>query len=83
MSSADSATLWFQCRLQEIESDRFTVGWLPERGAKAGSVVELKSEGFEAKWVVTEVYPGGLSYAQLREHQKLNRDSLSSIASQQ
>lgn len=54
-----------------------TVGWIEARGAKAGVDVELLPD--KKLWTVVEVYDRGVPEELLKEHQRLNRNSLPSI----
>ena len=57
--------------------DSRVFGWIPEHAAKRGIKVELKE--YEGLWEVLTVSNFKLSEECLRENQKLNRDSLSSV----
>lgn len=66
--------LWYQCRLQQGESQ--TVGWIEGRGAKIGADVELPELG--GMWRVIAVY-NHMDGTALREKQARDRNSLPSI----
>lgn len=66
---------YFQCRLQKGASE--TTGWIEERGAKAGAVVELLPS--RDWWKVAEVFGHGIPENLLKEHQRLHRGSLPSV----
>lgn len=69
------STQVFQCRLRRGVSEQ--VAWIPARAAKVGLSVELlPSKEF---WDVVEVFKHGLEQADLKEHQRLNRNSLPSV----
>jgi hypothetical protein len=64
-----------QCKLSQNGS--ITTAWIPERGAKVNASVEVPDLG--GFWNVLEVYSAEMDAATLREHQRLNRNSLTSI----
>lgn len=66
---------YLQCRLGRGKSE--TTGWIEERGAKKGCVVELLPS--RDWWKVAEVFGHAIPEDLLKEHQKLNRGSLPSI----
>jgi hypothetical protein len=66
---------YFQCLLRQGNSE--TTGWIEARGAKVGVTVELLPS--HEMWEVAEVFTHGLPEDVLKEHQKLNRNSLPSI----
>lgn len=67
-----------QCKL--INQDSQMIAWIDQRGAKVGSLVELKGfEGDRKFWKVNEVYDPPLSSDVLAEKQKMNRNSFYSI----
>lgn len=67
-----------QCRL--INGTSQMVAWIDQRGARPGSLVELKGfEGDRKFWKVDEVYDPALSSDVLTEKQKMNRNSFYSI----
>lgn len=51
--------------------------WIEERGAKVGNKIELTE--FGETWNVLSVYNPGIEEAVLKENQRLNRNSLSSL----
>lgn len=65
-----------QCKL--TQGGNITTAWIPERGAKLNASVEIPDLG--GFWSVLEVYPTVMDGKTLREHQRLNRNSLSSVA---
>ena len=60
---------YYQCLLRRASSEM--VSWIEKRGAKVGEWVELLPS--RELWLVVEVYELGLSYATLKENEKLNR----------
>lgn len=66
---------YYQCQLSRGHS--VTVGWVEARAAKAGHYVELLPE--HEFWRVDEVYTQGMPKEVLKEHQRLNRNSLLSV----
>lgn len=68
----------YQCRMSEVNGTGRTVGWIPERGAKVGKLVELKDLG-NALWRVDHVGMPGLDDKVLAEKQARDRKSLASI----
>lgn len=76
---------FYQCRFVRFSKDNTieeTVGWVPEKAAKVGKVVELLElgEGYNGLfWTVKKVYPIGMLKETLLEHQKNTRNSLPSI----
>lgn len=69
--SDDNEGLWYQCRLRR--GDDHTVAWIPERAAKVGASIELKTAGGEF-WEVATVGDKPIPYAQLRDKQERDRD---------
>lgn len=70
----------FQCKLQRTERGvtREQTAWIEARGAKRGATVELLPS--REKWRVAEVFKEqGMPEDSLREHQRLNRNSLPSV----
>ena len=76
---------FYQCTFRRFSKEgtlEETVGWVPEKAAKVGKVVELleMGEGFNGLfWTVHKVNPTGMLQETLREHQKNTRNSLPSI----
>lgn len=70
-------TQYFQCSLSQGETQ--THAYIEERGAKVGSRVEIKEQGFDGLWTVTQVSDKGIEDFHLRDLQKMNRNSLGSI----
>jgi hypothetical protein len=68
--------MMYQCRLRNGVSE--TVGWIPERSAKVGLMVELIADDGKL-WDVVEVYQPGMSEESLRKKQERDRNSLPSI----
>lgn len=68
--------MYKQCKLEQAGS--YTTAWISVRGAKLNASVEVPELG--GFWNVLEVYPTALDAKTLREHQKLNRNSLPSIS---
>ena len=60
-----------QCKLKK--GTRIQTSWIPERGAKKGNIVELKSDGYkETGWEVAEVY-SRISGKALQEQNSMHR----------
>jgi hypothetical protein len=68
--------LMYQCRLRRGDAE--IVGWISERGAKLGALVELIDDDNKL-WEVVKVYLHGMDESLLKERQRLDRGSLSSI----
>jgi hypothetical protein len=66
---------YFQCRLRRDNAE--TTGWIEARGAKVGVSVELLPS--REWWNVAEVFSHDVPEDFLKEHQRLNRNSLPSI----
>lgn len=69
--------LFYQCRFRR-GSER-TVAWIEARGAKIGANVELETLDAEGPWIVEAVLGAPLKADALKDLQRLNRKSLSSI----
>ena len=69
--------LYRQCRFRR-GSER-TVAWIEARGAKVGARVELTTLDDEGPWEVEAAWGAPLEAEVLKELQRLNRKSLSSI----
>jgi hypothetical protein len=69
--------LYYQCRFQR-GSER-TVAWIEARGAKVGAQVELATLDDDGPWIVEAVLGAPLAAGALKDLQRLNRKSLSSI----
>jgi hypothetical protein len=69
--------LYHQCRFQR-GSER-TIAWIEARGAKVGAHVELTTLDDEGPWIVEAVLGAPLAAEALKDLQRLNRKSLSSI----
>ena len=65
-----SDEIFHQCELSR-GTDR-TVGWIPQRGAKVGAVVELAEDGYKT-WLVTSVSQETKTASQLRFHRNANK----------
>ena len=71
----------YQCRLEQVrpEGRAETFGWIPERGAFPGAIVELKGEA--GRWVVYAVDKDNpMPKAALVAKQVVDRKGLPSIA---
>jgi hypothetical protein len=66
---------YFQCRLQQ--NNAMTVGWIEERGARIGALVEIPELG--GLWRVTTVCPRPLDASWLREKQRVDRKGMPDI----
>ena len=69
--------LYYQCRFRR-GSER-TIAWIEARGAKLGAQVELTTLDDNGPWVVEDVSHASLKEDALKDLQRLNRKSLSSI----
>ena len=69
--------LYYQCRFRR-GSER-TVAWIEARGAKIGAQIELTTLDDNGPWVVEDVSRASLKEDALKDLQRLNRKSLSSI----
>lgn len=71
--------MYYQCRFEQETPDgkQVLVAWIEKRGAKVGSLVELKGE--DGLWLVTSTGGEGHSDEWLREKQQSDRRSLLSI----
>jgi len=72
-------TLYHQCRMEQEtpEGKVVLVAWIEKRGAKVGSLVELKEE--DGLWLVTTADAEGVEAGELRDKQAADRRSLQSI----
>lgn len=70
-----TTTQYFQCRLRNGDSE--TIGWIEARGAKKGARVELLP--MREFWEVVQVYEHAMPVEDLKEHQRLHRNSLPSV----
>jgi hypothetical protein len=68
---------FYQCRFRR-GAER-TVAWIEERGAKVGAWVDLESLDEGEPWEVEAVFDAPLEDRSLKDLQRLNRKSLSSI----
>ena len=66
---------YFQCEL--AQGDARTVGWIEERGARAGASVELTELG--GFWTVLRVFPQPFEETALRKKQANDRHALPSL----
>jgi hypothetical protein len=58
--------------------------WLPTKGLKIGSKVTLKGTGVDGWWSVGDIYMGtALPESQVKDNQRLNRNSLPSVKGMQ
>lgn len=69
--------LYYQCRFRR--GTERTVAWIEARGAKIGAQVELTTLDENGPWVVEDVSRAPLEEDALKDLQRLNRKSLSSI----
>ena len=69
--------LYYQCRFRR-GSER-TVAWIEARAAKVGAWVELETLDDEGPWRVEAVFETPLEDRSLKDLQRLNRKSLSSL----
>ncbi|MBX3429441.1 MAG: hypothetical protein KF779_07655 [Hyphomonadaceae bacterium] len=67
----------YQCRFRR-GAER-TVAWIEARGAKVGALVNLETLDKEGPWEVEAVFDVPLQDRALKEMQRLNRNSLSSL----
>jgi hypothetical protein len=71
------SVLYYQCRFRR-GSER-TVAWIEARGAQVGAFVELETLDKDGPWEVEAVFDVSLEDYALKDMQRLNRKSLSSI----
>lgn len=71
-------TTYYQCELSQGTGR--TRGYIEERGAKVGCLVEIKDAGFDGLWRVDAVADTGISEEKMRADQKMNRNAFASIA---
>jgi hypothetical protein len=71
-------TTYYQCELSQGTGR--TRGYIEERGAKVGAMVEIKDAGFDGLWRVDAVSSTGISEEKMRADQKMNRNAFASIA---
>jgi hypothetical protein len=69
--------LFYQCRFRR--GSEYTVAWIEARGAKNGAWVELETLDEDGPWEVEAVFDAPLHDYALKDLQRLNRKSLSSI----
>lgn len=69
--------LYHQCRFRR--GTERTVAWIEARGAKVGAQVELTSLDDAGPWIVEAVLGAPLAAEALKDLQRLNRKSLSSV----
>ena len=67
--------MYKQCKLKQ--NTTIQTAWIPLKGAVLGYTVELKDG--TGLWNVIEVYPQILREDDLKQQQRLNRNSFSSI----
>lgn len=70
--------IYFQCELSQ--GTRRTRGYIEQRGAAVGRLVEIKDDGFDGLWCVDQVADRGVEERALREKQMRDRDPFGSIA---
>jgi hypothetical protein len=70
--------MYFQCELSQ--GTRRTRGYIEQRGAVRGRLVEIKDDGFDGLWRVDQVADRGVEERALREKQMRDRDPFGSIA---
>lgn len=73
-------TRYYQCYMEKDLGDgrhEIKVGWIPERGAKANALIEIKGE--DGLWRVKCVTTGAFEQSKLLEKQNFDRNSLLSI----
>lgn len=70
---------YYQCEFQKLTTEGTikTVGWIEERGAKKGALVELKDE--TGLWTVTNVSTPGINKEEFLETKKKSRTKLASL----
>jgi hypothetical protein len=69
--------LFYQCRFRR--GTERTVAWIEARGANVGAQVELETLDDQGPWIVETVLGAPLKAEALKELQRLNRKSLSSV----
>lgn len=69
--------LFYQCRFRR--GSECTVAWIEARGAKVGAWIELETLDDGGPWQVEAVFETPLHDYALKDLQRLNRNSLSSI----
>ena len=67
----------YQCRFRR-GAER-TVAWIEARGAKAGAWVDLETLDDGGLWEVEAVFDAPMEDRALKDMQRLNRNSLSSL----
>lgn len=62
----------YQCTLSQGSAR--TIGYIEDRGASVGKMVEIKDDGFEGFWRVESVGSHGIEATELREKQRKDRN---------
>jgi hypothetical protein len=70
-------TTYYQCELSQGTGR--TRGYIEDRGAKVGAMVEIKDNGFNGLWRVDAVSETGISEEKMRADQQMNRNAFGSI----
>jgi hypothetical protein len=70
-------TTYYQCELSQGTGR--TRGYIEDRGAKVGAMVEIKDNGFNGIWRVDAVSETGISEEKMRADQQMNRNAFGSI----
>lgn len=70
-------TMHYQCELSQGTGR--TRGYIEQRGAKVGSLVEIKDDGFAGLWRVDAVAETGICEDKMRADQRMNRNAFASI----
>lgn len=68
---------FYQCRFRR--GSECTIAWIEARGAKVGAWIELETLDEDGPWQVEAVFDAPLEDRSLKDLQRLNRESLSSI----
>ena len=66
---------FYQCRLRQANA--YSIGWIEERGAKCGALVEIPELG--GSWRVETVCPVPVDAEKLREKQRVDRKGMPDI----
>lgn len=70
----------YQCELSQGTTR--THGYIPERAAKVGAMVEIKEAGFDGLWRVDSVSDKASPKDVVKRYEELNRNSFGSIHGQ-
>jgi hypothetical protein len=77
-----SETMYMQVLL--VQGTKHMNTWLPTKGLKIGSKVTLKGAGVDGWWSVSDIYMGtAWPESQVKDNQRLNRNSLPSVKGMQ